>query len=222
MDDLLRTPVLPDVVVMNPPFASSVDRSRDKHIAAKHLIAAAKRLAPGGRLVAFMPLSKWKPDQPVPMGEDFEGVLAFDEAHAMQNAAGSEQGRGSSPPSRALLACGCNWQHPAPASSTSRPRGRRACTTSPMRRGWGSAGRGPEYPFPSRESLVSAMEAGGVAAMEVVARDLKTFGLYTARAVSFDGVEYDVLEHALTPAQIEIYDAYVGAFRMIHHNLKPL
>ena len=51
------------------------------------------------------------------------------------------------------------------------------------------------------------MEAGGVAAMEVVARDLKTLGLYTARALSFDGVEYDVLEHALTPAQIEIYDA---------------
>ena len=55
IDDLLQTPVLPDVVVMNPPFASSVDRSRDKHIAAKHLIAAAKRLAPGGRLVAIMP-----------------------------------------------------------------------------------------------------------------------------------------------------------------------
>ncbi len=55
IDDLLQTMVLPDVVVMNPPFASSVDRSRDKHIAAKHLIAAAKRLAPGGRLVAIMP-----------------------------------------------------------------------------------------------------------------------------------------------------------------------
>ena len=55
IDDLLQTLALPDVVVMNPPFASSVDRSRDKHIAAKHLIAAAKRLAPSGRLVAIMP-----------------------------------------------------------------------------------------------------------------------------------------------------------------------
>ncbi|MDE4176768.1 strawberry notch family protein, partial [Phaeobacter sp. PT47_59] len=55
IDDLLQTPVLPDVVVMNPPFASSVDRARDKHIAAKHLIGAAKRLTPGGRLVAIMP-----------------------------------------------------------------------------------------------------------------------------------------------------------------------
>ncbi|WP_425596492.1 strawberry notch-like NTP hydrolase domain-containing protein [Roseobacter litoralis] len=56
IDDLLADPDLPGVVVMNPPFASSVDRSRDKHIAAKHLIGAAKRLTPGGRLVAIMPM----------------------------------------------------------------------------------------------------------------------------------------------------------------------
>lgn len=55
IDDLLATPDLPGVIVMNPPFASSVDRSRDRRVAAKHLIAAAKRLAPGGRLVAIMP-----------------------------------------------------------------------------------------------------------------------------------------------------------------------
>ena len=56
IDDLLPTPDCPSVVLMNPPFASSIDRSRDRHIAAKHLISAAKRLAPGGRLVAIMPL----------------------------------------------------------------------------------------------------------------------------------------------------------------------
>jgi hypothetical protein len=56
IDDLLTSTTAPSVVVMNPPFASSVDRSRDKHIAAKHLIGAAKRLAPGGRLVAIMPM----------------------------------------------------------------------------------------------------------------------------------------------------------------------
>lgn len=130
----------------------------------------------GGSPADIQPLSKWKPDQPIPMGDgilfvtyatlrsagkcgttrrsqildwmgaDFDGVLAFDEAHAMQNAAGSEQGRGSNPPSRALLASGCNWQHPAPASSTSRPRVLRACTISPMQRGWGSGGKAPNIP----------------------------------------------------------------------------
>ena len=44
IDDLLATADLPGVIVMNPPFASSVDRSRDRHVAAKHMIAAAKRL----------------------------------------------------------------------------------------------------------------------------------------------------------------------------------
>ena len=56
IDDLLTSTTAPSVIVMNPPFASSVDRSRDKHIAVKHLIGAAKRLAPGGRLVAIMPM----------------------------------------------------------------------------------------------------------------------------------------------------------------------
>jgi hypothetical protein len=77
-----------------------------------------------------------------------------------------------------------------------------------------------EYPFASREDFVTAMEAGGVAAMEVVARDLKALGLYTARALSFEGVEYDVLEHALTPDQITIYDTWASAFRTIHQNLQ--
>ena len=55
--------------------------------------------------------------------------------------------------------------------------------------------------------------------MELVARDLKALGLYTARALSFSGVEYDVLEHALTPEQTAIYDAYADAWAIIHSNL---
>ena len=55
IDDLLCDPRKVDVVLMNPPFSSSVDRSKDPHTAAKHIISAAKRLASGGRLVAIMP-----------------------------------------------------------------------------------------------------------------------------------------------------------------------
>ena len=39
---------------------------------------------------------------------------------------------------------------------------------------------------------------GGVAAMEVLARDLKALGLYAARSLSYEGVEYELVEHALT------------------------
>ena len=55
--------------------------------------------------------------------------------------------------------------------------------------------------------------------MEVLARDLKALGLYAARSLSYEGVEYELVEHALTPEQIRIYDAYAGAFQIIHNNL---
>ena len=63
------------------------------------------------------------------------------------------------------------------------------------------------------------MLAGGTAAMEVVARDLKALGLYLARSLSFEGVEYEMLDHPLTPRQRDIYDAWADAFQIIHANL---
>ena len=53
----------------------------------------------------------------------------------------------------------------------------------------------------------------------MLARDLKALGLYAARSLSYEGVEYELVEHALTPEQIRIYDAYAGAFQIIHNNL---
>ena len=55
----------------------------------------------------------------------------------------------------------------------------------------------------------------------MLARDLKALGLYQARALSYDGVgvEVEILEHPLTPEQRRIYDAYAGAFKVIHHNI---
>ena len=51
-------------------------------------------------------------------------------------------------------------------------------------------------------------------------RDLKALGLYQARALSYDGVEVEILEHPLTPEQRRIYDAYAGAFKIIHRNIE--
>ncbi len=44
-------------------------------------------------------------------------------------------------------------------------------------------------------------------------------GLYTARALSYAGVEVEMLEHPLSSEQIRIYDAYASAFEIIHNNL---
>jgi hypothetical protein len=79
---------------------------------------------------------------------------------------------------------------------------------------------GPETAFSSREQFIAEIRKGGIAAMELVARDLKALGLYTARALSFAGVEYEILRHELTPQQIAIYDAYADAWAIIHRNME--
>jgi hypothetical protein len=67
---------------------------------------------------------------------------------------------------------------------------------------------------------MDAVETGGVAVMELIARELKAMGLYIARSLSFDGVEYDALRHPLSADDIEIWDAWADAYQLIHHNLR--
>ncbi|MES0131289.1 strawberry notch family protein [Mesorhizobium sp. M0029] len=153
------------------------------------------------------------------LGPDFDGVIIFDEAHAMQNAAGGKSERGDAAPSQQGRA-GLRLQHALPNARIVYVSATGATTVHNLayaqRLGlWG----GELFPFSTRAEFVEAIEAGGVAAMEVLARDLRALGLYTARSLSFSGVEYELLEHELTPEQVCIYDAYAGAFGVIHNNL---
>ena len=150
----------------------------------------------------------------------YQGVVVFDEAHAMANAAGSKGSRGEIAPSQQGRA-GLRLQNALPDARITYVSATGATTVPGLayarRLGlWGSG----ETPFESRSDFIAAMEAGGVAALEVVARDLKALGLYQARALSYDGVEVDILEHPLTPEQRRIYDAYAGAFKVIHANIE--
>ena len=154
----------------------------------------------------------------------FGGVIVFDEAHAMANAAGSKGSRGDTAPSQQGRA-GLRLQNALPDARILYVSATGATTVPGLayarRLGlWGGADSGGETPFEQRTDFVTAMEAGGVAAMEVVARDLKALGLYQARALSYDGVEVELLEHPLTPEQRRIYDAYAGAFKVIHRNME--
>ena len=153
------------------------------------------------------------------LGSDFDGVIIFDESHAMANAAGSKGERGDVAPSQQGRA-GLRLQHALPEARIVYVSATGATTVHNLayaqRLGlWG----GEDFPFATRAEFVEAIEAGGVAAMEVLARDLRALGLYTARSLSYDGVEYELVEHALTPEQISIYDAYAGAFAIIHNHL---
>ena len=142
----------------------------------------------------------------------------FDESHALANATSSKGERGVKTASKQGQA-GLRLQRALPMA--------RVCYISAT--GATDVGNlayterlglwGEDTAFTTRACFVQAMEAGGVAAMEVISRDLKAMGLYTARSLSYDGVEVDLLEHALTPAQTDIYDSFAEAYHIIHNNL---
>ena len=155
------------------------------------------------------------------LGEDFDGVIAFDEAHALANAAGGGKGaRGGRKASLQGMA-GLALQHRLPNARVLYVSATGATTAENLayasRLGlWG----GPEAPFVTREDFLEAMDKGGVAAMELVARELKALGLYVARSLSFEGVEYAPLQHLLTDDDIAIWNAWADAFQLIHANLR--
>ena len=155
------------------------------------------------------------------LGADFDGVIVFDEAHAMANAAGGGKGgRGPKKASQQGMA-GLALQNRLPNARILYVSATGATTPENLayaaRLGlWG----GPEAPFPTRDAFMDAVETGGVAVMELIARDLKAMGLYIARSLSFDGVEYEALRHPLAAADIAIWDAWADAYQLIHRNLR--
>ncbi len=152
-------------------------------------------------------------------GEEYDGVLAFDEAHAMANALGGTGSRGKIKGSEQGMA-GLRLQNLLPRARVLYASATGASDIANL----GYATRlglwGPETAFPNYDKFLSDIRAGGISAMELVARDLKSQGLYLARALSFAGVEYEILEHALSQDQIAIYDEYAAAWAIIHKNLE--
>ena len=152
-------------------------------------------------------------------GEDFEGVIVFDEAHAMANAAGGEGSRGKVKGSEQGVA-GVRLQNLLPRARVLYASATGASDVNNLAYATRLGLWGPETAFANCEAFVADIRDGGIAAMELLARDLKSLGLYTARALSFAGVEYEILEHCLTADQITVYDAYAEAWAIIHANLR--
>jgi hypothetical protein len=147
-------------------------------------------------------------------GDDFNGVIVFDEAHAMANAAGGEGSRGKIKGSEQGVA-GVRLQNLLPRARVLYASATGASDVNNLAYATRLGLWGPETAFANREEFVTNIRAGGIAAMELVARDLKALGLYTARALSFAGVEYEILEHCLTPDQISVYDAYADGWAIL-------
>ncbi|MHC5753856.1 MAG: strawberry notch-like NTP hydrolase domain-containing protein, partial [Nostoc sp.] len=153
-------------------------------------------------------------------GKYFEGAIAFDECHAMGNAMAQEGKLGMVAASQQGIV-GLRLQNALPQARVVYVSATGATIVSNLsyanRLGLWQTG---DFPFTSREDFVESIEGGGIAAMEVVARDLKALGLYLARSLSFEGVEYQTLYIDLTPTQERIYNSYSDAFQVIHNNLE--
>lgn len=166
-----------------------------------------------GERQRFKQLTDW-------LGSDFDGVIAFDEAHLMKNAAATPHGGKATVDEGTLRGnMGIAIQRMFPNARIryfSATGATEARHMAPYER-LGLWGEGA--PFPDFAAFLVAMERGGVAAMEMLCRDLKSVGTYLSRTISYgptrraDGsivpesaVEYEPLLHHLTEDERRQYD----------------
>jgi len=216
----------------------------------RYLIEDARRdwQALGGMALDIQPLAKIKPERPIGRGdailfasyatlrsasgaktrlqqildwcgEDFEGLLLFDEAHAMGGVAGGEGRFGATKGSQQGIT-GVELQNRLPRARVIYASATGASDINNLAYAVRLGLWGEGTAFPDRTAFITRIREGGIAAMELVARELKAMGVYTARALSYAGVEYDILEHALSVDQIADFDAYADAWSVVNQNME--
>ncbi|XP_035691561.1 protein strawberry notch homolog 1-like isoform X1 [Branchiostoma floridae] len=137
-------------------------------------------------------------------GEDFDGVIVFDECHKAKNLCPV----GSSKPTKTGLTV-LELQNRLPkarivyASATGASEPKNMAYMSRL----GIWGEGT--PFREFNDFIQAVERRGVGAMEIVAMDMKLRGMYMARQLSFAGVSFKIEEIPLEDEFITMYDAAV-------------
>lgn len=137
-------------------------------------------------------------------GEDFEGVIVFDECHKAKNLCPT----GSSKPTKTGLTA-LELQNKLPkarvvyasATGASEPKNMAYMVRLGI---WGKG-----TPFAQFNDFIVAVEKRGVGAMELVAMDMKLRGGYIARQLSFQGVTFKIDEVQLTKDFKEMYDESV-------------
>lgn len=153
------------------------------------------------------------------LGPDFDGVIISDEHHAAANAVDTDGARGKVKASQTGLAS-VDLQKALPLARVvyiSATLADKVDNLSSCERlglwGYGTA-------FSSKEEFITQIQAGGIAAMEIVTRDLKAMGRYLARSLSYEDIRYQRLVHDLTPDQVALYDEMAAAWRIVLHNLR--
>ena len=152
-------------------------------------------------------------------GEDFDGVIAFDEAHKMGNLGGEAGSRGTKEASKMALA-GLALQTRLPKARIVYVSATGATEVSNLMFATRLGVWGANTAFESPEAFSTQIAAAGIASMELVARDLKAQGSYIARSLSFDGVGYERLDVPLSSLQNEIYNELATAWQGVLQNIE--
>lgn len=153
------------------------------------------------------------------LGEDFDGVIAFDEAHNMANAIPKKGGWGKQKPADKALA-GLELQRRLPKARVVYVSATAATSVGELAYAERLGLWGEGTAFRDRETFLDKMTQGGTASMELVARDMKAMGVYNARSISYDGVQYETLRHKLTRQQKEMYDKLSDAWQIVLQNVE--
>ncbi len=145
-------------------------------------------------------------------GDDFDGVIVFDECHRAKNLCPTGAGK---PTKTGLTVLELQQRLPkarivyASATGASEPKHMAYMVRLGI---WG-----PGSPFPNFDAFLKGVEKRGVGAMEIVAMDMKLRGMYIARQLSFQGVGFRVDEVELSPDFRRVYDRSVEVWVDLLH-----
>lgn len=134
-------------------------------------------------------------------GEDFDGLIVFDECHKAKNLCPVGSGKPTKTGSTVL-----ELQNKLPkarvvyasATGASEPKNMAYMVRLGI---WGQG-----TAFPTFNDFIMAVEKRGIGAMEIVAMDMKLRGMYIARQLSFHGVTFKIEEVPLSREFRKVYD----------------
>lgn len=151
-------------------------------------------------------------------GPDYDGVIVFDESHNLGNALAVRGPMGTKMPSEKAIA-GLELQRALPNARIEYVSATGATDVINLAYAERLGLWGEETSFANVQDFVEKISAGGIAAMEMVAQNLKAMGKYNARSLDMKGVSYEILEHTLTDNQREIYDEMARAWQIVLNNI---
>lgn len=153
------------------------------------------------------------------LGKDFDGVIAFDEAHS----AAKDDGSGPSPKGQVKRAQAViDLQAALPNARILYLTATSAYDAEDLRflQRMGLWGKGTG--FSNLAEFSEAINKGGLSMMEMLTQGMKARGQYCSRSISFKGVTCRREVAVMTPEQKEIYDNYRSVITAIYGKLAEL